>query len=85
LFVGRDNLAQADNLSALEKLVQNKPSDEYFKGTNEYIDPSKNPKYTKNYNEIFFGSEGISVDELAELSQVVDLTQNPTETPQAVM
>jgi hypothetical protein len=54
-------------------------------GLNEYIDPSKSPKYTQNYNEIYFGSEGISVDELAELSQVVDLTENPTETPQAVM
>lgn len=52
---------------------------------NEYIDPSTNPKYTQNYNEIQFGEEGISYNEILELNEVVNILENQEEIPKVMM
>jgi|GEM_PF-647952 len=45
-------------------------------GLNEYIDPSKNPKYNQVYNEINFVGDGISLEELEEINTLVNLKEN---------
>jgi hypothetical protein len=45
-------------------------------GLNEYIDPSKSSKYNQVYNEINFVGDGISLDELEEISTLVNLKEN---------
>lgn len=52
---------------------------------NEYIDPSKNPKYYQNYNEIQFGEEGITYKELLELGEIVNILDNPEEIPKVII
>lgn len=53
-------------------------------GLNEYIDPSKNPKYNQVYNEIVFTGDGITKEELETINTVVSLKDNKEE-PEAII
>ena len=54
-------------------------------GLNEYIDPRQNPKYFQVYNEIIFSGDGISKEELDEINSLVNLKDNTTEEPSAIV
>lgn len=54
-------------------------------GLNQYIDPSQNPKYSQVYNEIIFSGDGITMEELDEINSLVNLKDNATEEPSAIM
>jgi hypothetical protein len=54
-------------------------------GLNEYIDPSQNPKYSQVYNEIIFSGDGITMEELDEINSLVNLKDNATEEPSAIV
>jgi len=53
-------------------------------GLNEYIDPSKNPKYNQVYNEIIFSGDGVTKEELDNINTVVNLKDN-IEEPEAII
>ncbi len=53
-------------------------------GLNEYIDPSKNPKYNQVYNEIIFTEDGITKEELDTINTIVNLRDNREE-PEAII
>jgi hypothetical protein len=54
-------------------------------GLNEYIDPSKNPKYNQVYNEITFTGDGINKEELENINTIVNLKDNSSEEPKAII
>jgi hypothetical protein len=54
-------------------------------GLNEYIDPSKNPKYNQVYNEITFIGDGINKEELENINTIVNLKDNTGEEPKAII
>jgi hypothetical protein len=54
-------------------------------GLNQYIDPSQNPKYSQVYNEIIFSGDGITMEELDEINSLVNLKDNATEEPSAIV
>lgn len=55
------------------------------KGLNEYIDPSRNPKYSQVYNEITFTGDGITKEELDDINSLVNLKENSIEEPMVVI
>jgi len=54
-------------------------------GLNEYIDPSKNPKYNQVYNEITFIGDGINKEELENINTIVNFKDNTGEEPKAII
>jgi hypothetical protein len=54
-------------------------------GLNEYIDPSKNSKYSQVYNEIIFKGDGITKEELDNINTIVNLKDNSSEEPEAII
>jgi hypothetical protein len=66
-------------------IVQNDNKTLKEQGLNEYIDPSKNPKYNQVYNEIIFSGDGITKEELDNINTIVNLKDNSIEEPKAII